>query len=113
MNIPFIKYSSINSFSVINFIDSLVGHAHRLLAVFSICIVESSLRNPKLHAVIRLCQSLHILRHEPRPVKSPGIIMAPTLLPATREHLSEVAQQPTLPLNGKLLEDLQHQLSGE
>jgi len=42
-----------------------------------------------------------------------GIAMATNLLPATREHLSEVQQQPTLPLNEKLLEDLQAQLSGD
>jgi len=39
--------------------------------------------------------------------------MVPNLLSATQEHLSEVVQQPTLPLNEKLLEDVQAQLSGE
>ena len=39
--------------------------------------------------------------------------MVPNLLPAVHEHLSEVAQQPNLPLNEKLLEDVQAQLSGE
>ena len=42
-----------------------------------------------------------------------GVVMARNLIPATEEHLSQVAQQPTLPLNEKLLDDVQTQLSGE
>lgn len=52
-------------------------------------------------------------KHEPGSLNSTYSTMAPGLLSATQEHLSEVILQPTLPLNEKLLEDVQAQISGE